>query len=290
MHRNEKTGMKYFNVTVDVKPDNEEEAESLLFSVGADSVSVYPAEHGVELKAIFSSMRLSEAETNPLFAALNPVIEELPDKEWVDEWIKYYEPVYLDEEFIIVPDDFTGELKDNGAIRLKINPRGAFGSGTHPTTLMCLKQIKKAVTEMKKSGSSVSAVDIGTGSGILAIAAEKCGADVVDAYDIDQKSVDKTLENIALNDCKRINAYLLSIEESEVIKQYSIVIANLQSCIIESNIDTIVNSSQKNGVIILSGIYLKWKDDIIKILTERNCIIKKTEMLDEWVCIVAEKC
>jgi ribosomal protein L11 methyltransferase len=282
--------MKYFNVTVHSDRKRSEEAESLLFSIGAESVSESADGKSVSLTALFPESGISAAMNDPRMKQLDPDIQELPDKEWVDEWIRYYDPVYLGEDFVIVPNGHSGEIRENGAIRLVIDPRGAFGSGTHPTTLLCLSNIKKLITQKKLSGDvPVTVVDIGTGSGILAIAAEKCGADIIDAYDIDPKSVEKTRENIQLNDCRSVNVYLSSVENNHAAKKYTIVIANLQSGIIEANIDTIVNAADVNGTILLSGIYVTWKRDIEKLLDEKGFSIVSSETMNDWACITAER-
>ena len=125
---------------------------------------------------------------------LNKVtISEVNEEEWATAWKKYYNPVKISEKFTIVPtwEEYTPVSSDE--LIIELDPGMAFGTGTHPTTVMCIQAIERTV----KPGDRV--IDVGTGSGVLSIAAAMLGAEDVRAFDLDEVAVTQARLNIKLN-------------------------------------------------------------------------------------------
>ena len=120
-------------------------------------------------------------------------ISEVNEEDWATAWKKYYHPVKISERFTIVPtwEDYTPVSTDE--LIIELDPGMAFGTGTHPTTVMCLQALEKVV----KQGDSV--VDVGTGSGVLSVGAALLGASQVHALDLDLVAVNAAKENVELN-------------------------------------------------------------------------------------------
>lgn len=118
---------------------------------------------------------------------------EVNEEDWATAWKQYYHPVKISNRFTVVPtwEDYTPVATDE--LIIELDPGMAFGTGTHPTTVMCLQALEKVV----KAGDDV--VDVGTGSGVLSIGAALLGAKAVHALDLDEVAVRSARENIALN-------------------------------------------------------------------------------------------
>ncbi len=123
----------------------------------------------------------------------NMTVNEVNEEDWATAWKKYYHPVQISDTFTIVPtwEEYTPASPDEKIIEL--DPGMAFGTGTHPTTTMCIRALEKTV----QPGDTV--IDVGTGSGVLSIAAAKLGASSVQAYDLDPVAVESAEMNVRLN-------------------------------------------------------------------------------------------
>lgn len=177
---------------------------------------------------------------------------EVEDQDWMAAWREHYRPIPIGEKLMILPAWI--EPPDEHRIPIKIDPSMAFGTGTHPTTQLCLTLMEKHLIP----GQAV--IDIGCGSGILSIAAVKLGASRVVAVDIDQAAIRSTRENAALNEvAEQIDSGVGSLGEILLgyfsLRRAPLVLANILAPVIirmlgEGLADTIT----KGGKIILSGI------------------------------------
>ncbi|GIV63551.1 MAG: ribosomal protein L11 methyltransferase [Bellilinea sp.] len=182
----------------------------------------------------------------------SPEYREIEDQDWMAAWREHYRPIPIGEKLMILPAWLNPA--DDQRIPIKIDPSMAFGTGTHPTTQLCLALLEKHL----KAGDAV--IDIGCGSGILSIAAVKLGAGRVVAVDIDQAAIRSTRENAALNGvAEQIESGVGSL--GEILRGYyslrraSLVLANiLAPVIIRMFGEGLADTLTKGGKIILSGI------------------------------------
>lgn len=171
--------------------------------------------------------------------------EEIAPVNWNNEWEKNFEPIEIDETVSIrAPFHEVGTLKHN----LIIEPKMSFGTGHHETTHLMVQHLLALDLKDKK------VLDMGCGTAVLAILAEKLGAKPIDAIDIDAWSYENSIENIERNDCKNISVF--EGDASLLIDQvYDVIIANINRNILLSDMNTYNKVLKNNGIILLSGFY-----------------------------------
>lgn len=196
---------------------------------------------------------------------------------WQEKWKEYIQEDYLtDDIYFIFEKDKTFE--DNRRT-LYINPSLAFGTGAHPTTKIAARLLSKVC-----SGKSI--LDVGTGSGILAIAASMDGALHIDAFDIDPMSLDNCLENIKNNNCSNIDAWTGDIAEIKD-KSYDVVCANIISSVLLAIKDDVNRLTTE--YVIYSGI-LESEFDNIKDELCKGYQIDERITINEWTGVRFKKC
>jgi ribosomal protein L11 methyltransferase len=201
---------------------------------------------------------------------------EVADRDWLEEWKKSWQPVEVGERFIIAPP--WSEIADaQDRIVIRINPGMAFGTGTHETTRLCLKAIEKYFR-----GDSF--LDIGTGTGILAIAAAKLFPDArVEACDTDADAIAIARENARLNNvAERIDFRLGSVGEQTPSADF--VCANLTAPVIVDLLPLLLGASC--GRLVLSGILDSQIDLVQSRLFELGATTLESESDGEWVALM----
>lgn len=199
-------------------------------------------------------------------------MEKKSNKDWIKAYQESIKPVEIDE-FYIHPSWYSPK---EGKKNVVIDPALAFGSGHHETTRSCVKALKKYV----KKGDKV--LDVGCGSGILGIVANKLGAEV-DACDTDPLAVKSAKENFELNNAKFGEIWVGSASETD--KKYDVVVANIIADVL-----TFIASDLKNRVnktLILSGIIDKYKDKVLQKYSDFDLIEEIKD--NEWVTLVLRK-
>ena len=171
--------------------------------------------------------------------------EEIAPVNWNNEWEKNFEPIEIDEMVSIrAPFHEAGKLKYN----LIIEPKMSFGTGHHETTYLMVQHLLKLDLKDKK------VLDMGCGTAVLAILAEKLGAKPIDAIDIDAWSYENAIENAERNDCHHISVYEgdASLLHDQ---QYDVIIANINRNILLNDMETYTKVLKPKGVLLLSGFY-----------------------------------
>ena len=153
-------------------------------------------------------------------------VQEVDEEDWATAWKKYYHPVKISNRFTIVPTWEDYERVSTDELIIELDPGMAFGTGTHPTTVMCLQALEKTVQPNSK------VIDVGTGSGVLSIGAAKLGATSIHALDLDEVAVASAKENIALNHVEHLIEVTHGNLLDNVREQADIVIANILAEII----------------------------------------------------------
>lgn len=208
-------------------------------------------------------------------------LSDVNDDSWRDVWKKYYHPVRITRYLTIVPswEDYQPENADEKVIRL--DPGRAFGTGTHPTTRLALLALEKEIR------GSESMIDVGTGSGVLSIAAKYLGAGEIDAYDIDDEAIKATKENVALNPIAQdINIGTNSLLDG-ISKKVDLIVANILAEIIVPLIPQAKECLNPGGKFITSGIINDKKDLIVNELTKHGFVIDEILNQKDWYSIIA---
>ncbi|WP_397539371.1 50S ribosomal protein L11 methyltransferase [Rummeliibacillus pycnus] len=210
-------------------------------------------------------------------------ISEVNEEEWATAWKKYYHPVKISNRFTIVPTWEIYEPVDSDELIIELDPGMAFGTGTHPTTVMSLQALEKYVTK----NSMVT--DVGTGSGVLAIGAAMLGAKHVHALDLDEVAVRSAKLNVKLNKVQDhidiVQGNLLDTVEEPA----DIVVANILAEIIMTFTDDAYTVVKPDGYFITSGIIEAKKEDVKASLESAGFIIDEVMMMEDWVTIISRK-
>jgi ribosomal protein L11 methyltransferase len=200
---------------------------------------------------------------------------EIEQTNWNAEWEKNFKPIVVDD-LVTVRAPFHD--KPSTKYDLIIEPKMSFGTGHHETTHMMIQHI------LKNDFKNKSVLDMGCGTGVLAILAEKVGATKLDAIDIDNWCYLNSLENIERNDCKNISVYEGDVKLLEG-KQYDTIIANINRNILLADIPMYVKCLNSNGELYLSGFY---EEDIPKLedLCNKHMLkLKETIKRGDWVSL-----
>ena len=212
----------------------------------------------------------------------------IKEEDWLTSWKKYWAPELVGNHFLILPCwiNLNEKFKDKQII--KIDPGAAFGTGSHPSTYLCLEKMENIVFSDKR------VLDIGSGSGILSVAARLLGAKQVCAVDNDYLAINSTNSNFQLNfgNLKNLNTYLGSFHEvilKNQLKQFDFVLCNILAEVIKEMIPNIYKCLRKNGEVIFSGILNSQKDEIIKILIQNDLKLLDVSTRKDWACISAQK-
>ncbi|WP_195937813.1 50S ribosomal protein L11 methyltransferase [Romboutsia sp. 1001713B170131_170501_G6] len=203
------------------------------------------------------------------------------EEDWANEWKNYYKPTKIGEKIVVKPTWEEYEADDEDLI-IELDPGMAFGTGTHETTSMCIRELEKYVKPESK------VFDIGCGSGILAIAAAKLGAKDVLAVDLDEVAVKVSKENIELNNVSESVTALHGNLMEVVTDKADIVVANIIADIIKLLAKDIKNFMKDDAVFISSGIIHAKVDEVKEALVSNGLEIVYVESLGEWNAIVSK--
>ena len=212
----------------------------------------------------------------------------IQQEDWVSSWKKYWGPEIVGNELLILPCWLELPMEYKNKKVIKIDPGAAFGTGSHPTTSLCLEQLEKI------SLSNNKILDIGSGSGILSIAAKYFGANEIYAIDNDYLAINSTESNFRLNfgNLDYLKTYLGpfdSLVSKYSLKNFDFILCNILAEVIKGIIPEISNCLKIDGIVILSGILNSQKDEIFKFLNASNFLVNDVSSKKDWVCITAQK-
>ena len=211
---------------------------------------------------------------------INYTIEEIAQVNWNEEWEKNFNPILI-ENTVYIRAPFHDKI-EGISNEIVIEPKMSFGTGHHETTHMMVKHLLTLAKENKIQGKSV--LDMGCGTGVLAILAEQLGATKLDAIDIDNWCYLNSLENIERNNAKNIHVY--EGDASLLInKKYDIIIANINRNILLNYMQTYLNVLAEEGILLLSGFYQEDIPIIDKEASKTGLKLHSIEELNNWVAL-----
>ena len=215
-----------------------------------------------------------------------PSYRTIEDQDWMAAWKQHYRPIPVGQKLMILPAWLSLDTEDRIAVR--IDPSMAFGTGTHPTTQLCMALLENRV------GKNEPVIDVGCGSGILSIAAAKLGAVRALAVDIDPLSVKATLENAQANGVsEQIEAGLGSVAEI-LQKNFSLdraplVLANILAPVIVRLLDAgLAQLVLPGGILILSGIMVDQADSVIEAAARHQLTLIEQRIMGDWIALVMQ--
>ena len=252
-----------------VLQDEETDAESILNMVKE------------ELEYLKSFMDIGEGTVT---------VDETEDIDWINNWKQYFHQFYIDD-LLVIPSWEEVKEEDKDKMILHIDPGTAFGTGMHETTQLCIRQLKKYITE------DTVLLDVGTGSGILAILSLMYGAKKAVGTDLDICAIEATKENILANgiDPDKFDVMIGNIiSEKEVQDKvgyecYDIVVANILADVLVPLTPVIVNQLKPGGVYITSGIIDDKETTVVEAVKAAGLEVVEVTYQGEWVSVTARK-
>ncbi|MBA4493131.1 50S ribosomal protein L11 methyltransferase [Paenactinomyces guangxiensis] len=313
--------MNWVELSVHTSREAVEAVSNLLQELGADGVAIedpevlerqwetsygevielskadYP-EQGVKIKAYLPEFELTDVDT--LLKQVRSRVQQLNEfgihpgpatveaktvneESWASEWKNYYKPVRVSERLTVKPiwEEYVPESDWEKVIEL--DPGMAFGTGTHPTTVLSMRLLEKYLTP------GMRVIDVGSGSGILSITAAKLGAESVLALDLDPLAVKNTEKNVKLNNMQGV----VTAREGDLLRGVSdtaeCVVANILAEIILLFVFELPRVLVPGGIFIASGIIEEKADQVIQSLQEFGLEVLETIHHEGWVAIAAKK-
>ena len=215
---------------------------------------------------------------------------ETEDVDWVNNWKQYFHQFYVDD-VLIIPSWEEVKPEDEDKMIIHIDPGTAFGTGMHETTQLCIRQIRKYVTENTKI------LDVGCGSGILGMLALKFGAKYSVGTDLDPCAIDATHENMEVNGISKDRYEVMIgniIDDKEVQDKvgyecYDIVAAHILADVLVALTPVVVNQIKKGGIYITSGIIDDKEETVVEAVKKAGLEVLDITYQGEWVCVTARK-
>ncbi len=222
----------------------------------------------------------------PGFESVRCIIEEKDDSEWRDRWKEYFKPFAVGKRLFVYPPWEENVRIPEGRTGLVMDPSAAFGSGTHATTALCMECAEDYLVK------DACVLDLGCGSGILALSALKLGAGRADCADVEESAVRVTLENARLNGILpgRLRAKCADVTRGALFGlPYDLIFANLVSSLLIELADEFPKHLKPSGVLIASGILAQRKDETQKALESAGLKTIDERFREEWYTLVLKR-
>ena len=219
----------------------------------------------------------------------DPQFRTVQEQDWAEAWKQHYHPIPIGRRLIIVPAWM--ESPDPARIPIRMDPGMAFGTGTHPTTQLCLELAEAALSGLSPDVARPAVIDVGCGSGILSVAAIKLGASRALGVDIDPRAVEVSLENAALNGVSETyTAGTGSVEEilkgNFSLRQGGLVFANiLAGILVRLFADGLAELVSPGGSLILSGILADQQESMLAAAQAHGMKLCERRQIADWVAL-----
>ena len=286
---------QWMTIELHIPREFQEAISNFLMEQGATGVEEEEATPGIRLKVYFQedgkkgkvlrSLGRYLKSLEKIFRQKIPCRIEtavLQEQDWGENWKQYFHPLQIGSRFVVYPPWERVRFK-KGQIPIEITPGMAFGTGTHATTQLCIRALETGL----KRGRSV--LDVGTGSGILAVAAVKLGAQEVWAIDIDEVAVEGARETVEKNGV----AGKIRIREGgigRVEKRFDVVVANIDFKSLKRLRVPLLRHLNERGLLILSGILREQEERIRRRYLETGGLrLLHADHQDEWACLTFKR-
>ena len=276
--------MNHIELQLDVSPDYTDILTAELAEAGYESfvetdegLNAYIPEPDFDPKTVDEIVAKYAGQT-----AIAYRFHSLEKRNWNAEWESEYEPIDVASQ-VRVRASFHELDRYAGAARFRydivINPKMSFGTGHHETTAMMLEQ------QLGLDFAGKTVLDVGCGTGILAILAAKMGARAVLAFDIEEWAVENARENAELNNCPQITVFQGTIADVNPAERYDVILANINRNVLLAEIPIYVSHLQPTGHLLVSGFYEADAPDVTGRAVEVGLTLQKTLVKNQWSCL-----
>lgn len=253
---------------LDIEGINEDENSLIIFANELSNVTK------IDVESLLSIAKNENLIEN--FAVIESNIEEI---NWNEEWEKKIEVIEVSDKIVIKPTFRDYEPKENQLV-ITIDPKMSFGTGEHETTKLVLQLLDKHIKNAK------SVLDVGSGTGVLGIAASLLGAEHVVGIDNDEWCIENGLENIELNNVQSKVEVKLAEIDSVKDEPFDLILANINRHILIEISNSILQLSKKDGILILSGLLYTDREEILEIYSNIGFNLIDEKRLGEWIALV----
>jgi ribosomal protein L11 methyltransferase len=227
-----------------------------------------------------------------------PAYRQIADQNWMEAWKQHYQPILIGERLVIIPAWL--ESPDQNRVAIRIDPGMAFGTGTHPTTQLCLELMEKAFEGRPRTAddgesSTVnrpsSVIDVGCGSGILSIAALKLGAGRALGVDLDSESINNARSNADVNGVGEglilgVGSVREILDGKFDLRKAPLVLANILAPVIVRLFDAgLADLVEEQGALILSGILLEQEGSVLEAAQAQGLSLNERRQIGDWVAL-----
>jgi ribosomal protein L11 methyltransferase len=274
--------MDYLEITINISPRTPwtEILTAQLADLGCDSfvetetgIQAYGPKDLLDLTLIKELPLLNNSEEG---VTSTFQITEIPTQNWNAVWEADFEPVFVENQLAILAPFHSKELEKN--LTIWIEPKMSFGTGHHQTTWM----MAKSLLELEEMPASI--LDMGSGTGVLAILAEKLGGKEILAIDIEDWAYENALDNIKRNSCTEIEAKLGDIDLITNLK-FNLIIANINKNVLKAQLSTYSETLQPEGRLLLSGFFTSDVNELVDFAKEYGFTFDKQLAKDNWACV-----
>ncbi len=288
-------GVQIADKTAPTQTDKEQMCVDILPDIPEDDGCAYLTfylDEDVDKQELLLKVRQELEEMRSYLNVGECTIEEsqTEDVDWVNNWKQYFHQFYIDD-ILVIPSWENVEAKDSDKMVIHIDPGTAFGTGMHETTQLCIRQLKKYVTE------DTEILDVGCGSGILGMLALKFGAKHSVGTDLDPCAIDATYENMDNNGISRDQYEVMigniiddkAVQDKVGYEKYDIVAANILADVLVPLTPVIIHQMKKGGIYITSGIIEDKEDVVVEAVKEAGLEVLEVNHQGEWVSVTARK-
>ncbi len=288
---------QWIMITLRIPRESEEAVSNFLIERGASGIEeveedlrskkvrAYLLKDGNE-KRILDGLKRYLRSLEGIYAGISQSrveVTSFQEKDWSGSWRKFFKPVKVSSRFVVAPP-WSSVRRTKDRILIRINPGMAFGTGTHATTQLCLHALERYLKRKK-----TSVLDVGTGSGILAIAASKLGASDVAAIDVDGTALENARENLVRNDVQD-DVQIRRGRIGTVRRNFDVIVANIDARSLRRMVKSLINHLNANGLLILSGILGEELGRVRRLYWETGKFrwVKESRQ-DEWGSLTLKK-
>ncbi len=279
--------MSWIEIKLNIPQKKIEDISAYLFALGCEGINLT----NENILIYFSQFRFSHEiklalidyirEFVPSFAPRDIQVVRISDQDWNKKWKEYFKPLRISRRIVVKPPWETYQ-ENTDDITLTINPQMAFGTGHHESTQLMIAAMEKWVKE------GMDILDVGTGSGILAIFADKLGAGSVMAFDNDPVALKNAFENAQLNGVSNKVRFFLASPEMLHPSEYDLVLANINRNVLIRYAELFSEFLKTEGKLIISGLLLSDEPKMLKEYQNAGFVLIQKKAIKNWLLLVLE--